>query len=64
MLKNFLSYLMKVFNIILSLTIFIYPAIYFDEIWPLCITWLFGLGAFSYLDDAANKIENYNEFRD
>jgi len=59
MLKLILLYLLKLFNIIISITIFVAPGIYLDHIWPLCITWLFGLMTFSYLDEAVNKIENY-----
>ena len=59
MSKLILIYLLKLFNVVISLSIFVGPGLYFDHIWPLCITWLFGLMTFSYLDEAANKIENY-----
>lgn len=59
MLKLILLYLLKLFNLSISIAVFVCPALYLDHIWPLCITWLFGLMTFSYLDEVANKIENY-----
>ncbi len=59
MSKLILIYLLKLFNVVISLSIFVGPGLYLDHIWPLCITWLFGLMTFSYLDETANKIENY-----
>jgi len=55
-------YILKLFNIVISISVFVGPGLYFDSISPLCITWLFALMTFSYLDEAVNKMEQY-EFR-
>ena len=62
MIKTILLYVLKLFNVAISILIFVGPGLYFDSIGPLCITWLFALMTFSYLDEAVNKIEEY-EFR-
>ena len=59
MMKTILVYILKLFNVTISIAVFIVPGLYFDSIGPLCITWLFALMTFSYLDEAVNKIEEH-----